>query len=235
MKLRLRMTLGVILLLFASACSGEPLIDSREIALTMNDFPNEMSLVSLEPITNKFDIWTYELGRDKKVRRDFDNGTYTWYSKRFSLVDRGGNIIYRTDCGDDPFAEQTCQYYVSAESHVLSFKTVEGARRAFQVLAEPQRGGFFDEKYAATGEKETYPSHIGDESRVFEHAIENSMGLKSSTEVRVIARRGRIVVLVRGTEERETRWGPGPIDARYYAILTSRMVDRVDQRVLAKR
>ena len=50
--------LSIILLI--GACSGDTAIESRQIILTVNDFPHEMALLGQEPIGG-FDLWTSAL------------------------------------------------------------------------------------------------------------------------------------------------------------------------------
>ena len=142
-------------LLVLSGCSGEPFIDSRAIVLTENDFPHEMSQLRIEPLSNEFDLWTFALHRDEKVRKDFDNGTYTRHLLLFAWRDRRGNVIYRKDCGGDPTMEQSCTYVPAADTYVLSFKSFEGAKRAFQILAETRKA-VVDPEHSHPQGKENY-------------------------------------------------------------------------------
>ena len=177
---------------------------------------------------------------DDKVRRDFGNGIYAWFLKSFYWVNESGKSVYRKDCGDIWEEEQRCGYSVDVRNHVLSYKSIEGAKRAYQILAEPERAIMdIGEGTVFTGERELNSTRIGEESRVFDSSMRRRSypGLSTipSTRLRIIARKDRVVVVIRGTEEREFRWGPGPIGASYYAELASRLVERVEQHVNAKR
>ncbi|MSQ33713.1 MAG: hypothetical protein EXR60_04770 [Dehalococcoidia bacterium] len=215
-------------LVMISACGGEAPIESREVSVSLSDFTHPMSLVRSKQLTRDFDLVTASLRWDDKVRSDFANGVFTQYSQEFTWRDPRGNIVARKDCGDVPDELQYCRYYLGVDVYVLSFNTLKGARRAFQILAEPARAIVVEGTESThTGERELLVSRIGDESRVFDRTNRTRYE-RPTTTIRVVARKDRIIVLVEGQEVKESRWGPGPIKAGYYGILASRVIERVE-------
>ena len=146
---------GVILLVLVLTACGKPAaptptpIASQTIALTAQDFTHAVNTLAAEPVTTE-DLFLvpggYSLGQDDDVKRSFDNGFYT---NHLSLSWEG------------------------AEGWVLSFTTLEAAKRAFAILAAPSRGRLLaEDRLVSTGERELLPwAKIGDESRVFDYEI----------------------------------------------------------------
>ncbi|MCH7705546.1 MAG: hypothetical protein IIB33_00670 [Chloroflexi bacterium] len=169
---------------------------SELIALTHADFPYQVVSLRSEPVDDLTRLSAYELYLDTAVTSDFDNGWSTWHL---------------------PFNPELS----GAEAWVLSFVRIEGARRAFQILAEPKPASRVDQ-LTLSAEQDLSIGTLGDRSATLSYTVTDESTAETWTSFRVIGRIDRVVIMVTGTN---------PLSSEYaqFTTLLATMVNRVVQ------
>ncbi len=177
--------------------------NSEEIALTGEDFPHPVEIMVSQSLSSVADLTTFasSLAMIPEVTQYFDNGYKTWHMSPLN--------------GDEP--------QLGASGWVLSFKTLEGAEKAFLLLAQPKRASILPEALQRiTGERELPLLTGNDASRVFDQEIRYPLNEDTTTYHRALFRKGRVVVMVTGSY---------PVNPEYFTNLIIRMLRRVPESV----
>lgn len=182
------------------ACTASPLLQqpmaSELIALTQTDFPYQVASLRSEPVDDLTRLSAYGLYLDTAVTNDFDNGWSTWHL---------------------PFNPEQS----GAEAWVLSFVRIEGAQRAFQILADPKPASQVDQ-LTLSAERDLFIGTLGDRSATLSYTVTDKLTAETWTSFRVIGQIDRVVIMVTGTN---------PLSSEYsqFTTLLATMINRVVQ------
>ena len=175
--------------------------NSEEIALTGEDFPHPVETLVSQALSTVADLANFgsSLEMTPEVTQYFDNGYKTWHTSHFN--------------GDDPQS--------GAAGWVLSFKTLEGAEKAFLLLAKPERASVLPAVLLRiTGERELPLLTANDASRVFDQEIRSPLTDEITVYHRALFLKGRVVVMVEGSY---------PANPNYFTGLIIRMLRRIPE------
>lgn len=198
---------------------------------------------------------------DDSIAKDLDNATARSFDSYYGWSKARGDykIVTHDECSNilhiyDP-PEQDCEFKHTS-SWVLSFRTLEGARQGFKVLAEPLPGVELvvstNALWEALGEPVDwsrfhappfpsleFPEGIlqSEEGEIIAfqaHKIQRLGWSAQGTSARIVGRKGRVVAIVMGDIIDAQRFGENPLDATTYLSLTKLVLDRVSDPAIAE-